>query len=217
MEQRKPTKAQIEKRIQNAVVFVPRDKETKSIYFNDKGLRLTTTKDTAVIETAYHRHVFESITSSGFSRPFLYTKRFIEIALDNDCKTDKGYSYTKLFDVLKEKDDKNEFNMATYYDWWLLIIFNNLYSISEDEMGSWLVYFKYMQSIVVNSIIIDEHKDDLTNKMFYDKFKETLDEFIKYVDERIIIPKKTDEELVKESVEALKKIEINNEYGKQND
>ncbi len=214
MEQRKPTKAQIEKRIQNAVVFVPRDKETKSIYFSDKGLRLTVTEDTAIIETAYHRHIFESITTAGYSRPFLYTKRFIEIALDNDCKTDKGYSYSKLFDTLKGKEQKDEFNFATYYDWWLFIIFNNLYSISEDEVGSWMVYFKYMQAIVMNTIVFDEHKEDLTNKMFYDKFKETLDEFLKYVDERVIIHKKTDEELMKESAEALKETEIDNEYGK---
>ena len=57
-EQKKETKAQLERRIKQAVVFVEKDKDTKSVFFSDKGLRLTVTNDTAVVETGYHRHLF---------------------------------------------------------------------------------------------------------------------------------------------------------------
>ena len=38
MEQKKPTKAQIENRIKHAIVHVDRTKDTKNVYFDDKGL-----------------------------------------------------------------------------------------------------------------------------------------------------------------------------------
>ena len=41
MEQKKkPTNAQLQKRIENAIVFVPKTKDTISIFFSDKGVRL---------------------------------------------------------------------------------------------------------------------------------------------------------------------------------
>ena len=110
MEQKKtkPTNAQLQKRIENAIVFVPKTKDTVSVFFSDKGVRLIADNNGCVIETNYHRHVYSNITSAGVSRPYLYTKRTIEIANENleAIKTESGYSYQRLVDVLKEKEDK---------------------------------------------------------------------------------------------------------------
>ena len=134
MKQKKPTNAQLQKRIENAIVFVPKTKDTISIFFSDKGVRLVADADGCVIETNYHRHVYSNITSAGVSRPYLYTKRIIEIANGNldAIKTESGYSFQKLLEGLKAKEDKSEYNIVTYYEWWLMIIFDGLYSISED-------------------------------------------------------------------------------------
>ena len=83
--QKKVTKGDLEKRIQSAIVLVPKDRETKSVYFDDKGLRLTVTDDYAVVTTGAHQHVFSKITVYGISRPYLFTQRFVDIALTNDC------------------------------------------------------------------------------------------------------------------------------------
>ena len=110
MEQKKKlTNAQLQKRIENAIVFVPKTKDTISIFFSDKGVRLVADSDGCVIETNYHRHVYSNITSAGVSRPYLYTKRIIEIANENleTIKTESGYSYQRLRDVLKEKEDRD--------------------------------------------------------------------------------------------------------------
>ena len=201
---KKPTNAQLQKRIANAIVFVDKTRDCQSIFFSDKGLRLTTTEDYAVIETGFHRHVFNSYTSAdGVSRPYLYTKRVIEIANENDCKTEDGYSYAKLMQVLKDKEDKSDYNIATYVDWWLFCIFAPLYSIGENEAQAFMVYMDYMHNIAKNAILFEEHKDGLTNKQFIDQWIEKIREFTNGIDERQIFVPKSDEDIVRENIEAM--------------
>lgn len=214
-ESRKPTNAQLQRKIDNAYVFVPKDKDSQSIFFDDKGVRITVTLDYALVETGGHTHVFRQIVGSSISRPYIYLKRFVECALDNiasiEVKDDKGNvvgrSYAKLFEALKAKEDKAEYNVATFVDWWLFIIFNNLYSIDETMFGTWIVYFKYLCAIASNSIILDEHKEDLTNKMFLERFKVLLDEFTENVKEEVIIKALSDEERLKQELEAIEQTE----------
>ena len=210
MEQKKKlTNAQLQKRIENAIVFVPKTKDTVSVFFSDKGVRLVADNDGCVIETNYHRHVFSNITAAGVSRPYLYTKRVIEIVNANlkDIEVGGGYSYQRLLDVLKAKEDKTEYNIVTYYEWWLMVIFDGLYSIGESEIESFLVYFKYIGIIATNSILLDEHKEDMTNKQFIQKVFDNIKEFTDNLTENILFPKKTDKELIEEEIEAIAQTE----------
>lgn len=206
-EQKKATKAQLQKRIANALIHVDKTKETQTIFFDDKGLRLTTTEDFAIIETCYHRHLFNNFTSEGISRPFLYTKRIIEIANENDCKVGDGYSYQRLMDVLKDKEDKSDYNIATYIDWWLMNVFAPLYSIGENEAQAFMVYLDYMHNIAKNSILFEEHKDGLTNKQFIDKYIDLIRDFTKGIDERQVFVAKSDEDVMRENIEAMQQDE----------
>ena len=223
-EQKKTTKAQLEKRIANALIHVDKTKETQTIFFDDKGLRLSVTEDYCIIETGFHRHVYNNYTSDGISRPWLYTKRIIEIANENDCKVGDGYSYQRLMQVLKDKEDKSDYNIATYYDWWLFIIFNNLYAIAENEASYWLVFFKYVQALATNTILFEEHKDGLTNKQFIDKYIDLIRDFTKGIDERQVFVAKSDEDVMRENIEAMQQDEndkilqeqIQNETAKEN-
>ena len=213
MKEKDLSKGQLESRLRNALVFVPKDKDYKGVYFDDKGLRLEVTNDFAVITTGFHRHVFNSITAQGISRPYLYTQRFIEIALSNDClvKDEKGNitrSYNKLMSVLKEKEDKTEFNVCWYTDLWFNVIFHNLYGIGETEAESFLVYESYLHNLARNKIILSEKTEDITNKMFIEQIGKELMEFTKDVDEHVVFPKKTDEERKKEEIDALGEIAV---------
>ena len=212
MEQKKKlTNAQLQKRIENAIVFVPKTKDTISIFFSDKGVRLVADADGCVIETNYHRHVYSNITSAGVSRPYLYTKRIIEIAnetaITKRIKTESGYSYQRLLDVLKEKEDKSEYNIVVYFDWWLMVIFDGLYSIGESEIESFLVYFKYVGIIATNSILLDEHKENMTNKQFVEKFISLVKEYTGDIDERVLFKALTDEERMKQEIDAITQTE----------
>jgi len=219
MEQKKPTNAQLQKRIANALIHIDKTKETESIFFSDKGLRLTVNEDYVIIATGFHRHVFNNFTSSGISRPYLYTKRVIEIVNENlkDIEVDGGYSFQKLLEVLKAKEDKSECNIVTYYEWWCSVIFDGLYSISEDEVGSWLVYFKYINILATNSILLEEHKEDVTNKQFVEQFISRIKEFTDNVDERVLFHALSDEERMKQEMEAVMATEQENAMEAQTD
>jgi vacuolar-type H+-ATPase catalytic subunit A/Vma1 len=98
-------------------------------------------------------------------------------------------------------------NIVVYFDWWLMVIFDGLYSIGESEIESFLVYFKYIGIIATNSILLDEHKEDMTNKQFIQKFFDNIKDFTDNLTENILFPKKTDDERIKEEVEAIAQTE----------
>ena len=220
MEQKKKlTNAQMQKRIENAIVFVPKTKDTVSIFFSDKGVRLVADNDGCVIETNYHRHVYSNITSAGMSRPYLYTKRVIEIANDNldAIKTESGYSFQKLIEVLKAKEDRMEYDIVTYYDWFLFNVFQPLYGIGETEIESFLVYEDYIHNIARNTILLSERTEGMTDKQFIQKVFDNMKEFTDNLSGNIIFPKKTDEERVQEEIEAIQQTEQEQAMGAQTD
>lgn len=205
MEQKKPTNAQLQKRIANALIHIDKTKDTESIFFSDKGLRLTTNEDVAIIATGFHRHVFNNFTSSGISRPYLYTKRVIEIANENlkDIEVDGGYSFQRLLEVLKAKEDKSEYNIVTYYDWFVFNCFQPLYSIGESEVESFLVYEMYLHNIARQAVLLSEKKEDMTNKQFFDEVIKNMQAFVEGIEERVIFHKMSDKEMAQANIEAL--------------
>ena len=212
MEQKKtkPTNAQLQRRIANAVVHIDKDKSYQSVYWSDKGLRLETTDEYCVISTGFHRHIFNNFTSSGVSRPYLYTKRVIEIANENlkDIEVDGGYSFQRLLEVLKAKEDKSDYNIVTYFSWYLYNIFSPLYSIGESEIESFLVYEEYVHGIARQSVLLSEKNEDVTNKCFIEKVISNIKDFTADIDERILFHKKTDEEVMQENIQSIQQEEL---------
>lgn len=207
-EKKKPTAAQMERRLKNALIHVDLTKNTRSIYFSDKGLRLIDSDDEVLIQTGFHTHVFSKLTNAGYSRPCLYVARFVDIALENDCKTEDGYSYSKLFEVLKAKEDQNEFNIATYVDWWLSIIFAPLYAIDENAASQFNVYYKYLSHIATQHIFLSEHKDGMTNKQFVEEHDKLMKQFLENMQENQMFVPLSDEERMKQEIEAMQEQEV---------
>ena len=206
----KLTNGQLLKRLKNAVVHIDKDKSYQSVYWSDKGLRLETTDEYCVISTGFHRHIFNAFNSAqGVSRPYLYTKRVVEIANENldAIKTDDGYSFQKLLDVLKEKEDHSDYNIVTYTDWWIFNCFQPLYSIGENEVESFLVYEMYLHNIARNAVLLSEKKEDMTNRQFFDAIIKNMQEFVEGMEEQVVFHKKTDEEMMKENIEAIQQNE----------
>lgn len=150
-----------------------------------------------------------TLRQQGISRPYLYTKRIIEIANENlkDIEVDGGYSYYRLLEVLKAKEDKSEYNIVTYYEWFLHNLFNPQFGIAEDEVSSFLVYEDYIHNIAKNSVLLSEHKEDVTNKQFIDGVIANIREFTDGLEESVLLHKKSDEEVVRENMEAVQEQE----------
>ena len=213
MDEKKQTAAQMERRLNNALIHVDLTKNTRSIYFSDKGLRLTDTDEHVLIQTGFHSHVFSKLTNAGYSRPCLYVARFIDIALSNEeyveeSKKEFGYSYERLFEVLKAKEDKTEFNIATYVDWWLSIIFAPLYAIDENAASQFNVYYKYLSHIATQHIFLSEHKDGMTNKQFIEEHDKLMKELVGNITEQQIFVPLSDEERMKQEMEAMQEQEV---------
>lgn len=215
MEQKKPTKAELERRINNSLVFVPKDKDYKCVYFSDKGLKLEVTQDHTIISTNYHKHIFDNITSTGISNPYIYTRRFIELAEENDCavKDDNGnvigYSYAKLINGLKENESKtNEYLIAAFCDLWFFNIFSPLYTIGNNAAASFNVYLDYISNIARTSLFLDEHTDGLTNKQFLSKFIDKVADMTSDIVEQVVFEPMSDEQMVEETMKSLQEKEL---------
>lgn len=217
--ERKPSKKQLESRIENAVLFVPKDKEYKSVRFSDRGLTLEKTKDFCVISTNFHSHVFHALTSNGISAPYTFTSVVIDIAIENkdkmevfdDKKNVVGYSFDKLLDYLESNGKDNEsinakFNILKLYNWWLMAIFGGLYAIGETERDAWNVFFQYILCVANCHILLDEHKEDVSSQEYVDKFCGLIKSFTKDLKDHVAIPKLTDEERLDGELKALEDI-----------
>lgn len=200
MQEKKVTKAQLEKKIANAVLFVEKTKETKSVYFSDKGMRLIVNDEVAIIETGHHRHVFSMLAQTEVSKPYLYTKRVVELALENDCtvKNESGeqfYSFARLLEVLKEKDE-SLYNIAYFFQMWVQCIFFPLYMIGESEVEAFTVYLDFVSIIARNSIMLEEKNDSLSSKQFVEKYVENIKAYTATLQDVEIFKKMSDEEFV---------------------
>ena len=210
---KKPTNAQLQRRIDNAVIHIDKTKDTKSVFFDDKLLRLTYNDEYAVVGTMFHRHVFDAVSNSGLSRPYVYVRRLVEIALENDCTTKDSNgnmtrSYAKLSKVLHEKEDRREYNVFRYVDWFLFNIYHPLYLIGEDSIMTFMTYFEYLHSIAVNKIFLDGHKDGMTNKQFIGEYMKILGEFVENDAEQAIFAAVSDDERIQQETEALTEQEV---------
>lgn len=219
-QEKKPTAAQMERRLRNAILHIDKTRETQHIYFDDKGLGLTVNEDVAIIATGAHRHVFDAVTASGISRPYIYTKRLVEIALENDCtiRDEQGnvsHSYVKLFSLLKDKDDKTEYNLCWFIDLWLNNIFAQLYTIDESEISAFTVYEAYLHHIARQQVLFAEHAQDMTNIQFFNALIAHERKYMEGVEEHVIIHKKTDEENAKEEITALQETMIEQNLRKE--
>jgi hypothetical protein len=108
-----------------------------------------------------------------------------------------------LLDVLNEKEDKSEYNIVTYFSWFLQNLHSPQYGIAEDEVSSFLVYEDYIHNIAKNSVLLSEHEEDMTNKQFINKVIANIKEFTDNLEESVLLHKMTDEELAQANIEAL--------------
>jgi hypothetical protein len=152
----------------------------------------------------------------------MYAEHFVDIALNNDCKVKdaKGetvYSYSKLFELLKAKEEKLEYNLAWYVDLWLMNIFSPLYSIAETEVASFMVYEEYLHNIARQVATLEEKTEDVTNLQFVDKVITLMKKYIEGISETVIFPKKTDEERMQQEIDALQQVAIEKDIMNESD
>lgn len=111
MEQKKNTRKEIQRRIDSALLFI--EKPELSTNFSDIGVKISITKNEALVETLFHSHVWKRIKGNDFSQPYLYLEEFLKIVNEHiheiENKNPKGeiyYSFRKLTELPSLKDSE---------------------------------------------------------------------------------------------------------------
>ena len=137
MEQKKPTKKQLEKKLNEATVFV--DKAEKSIYLTDIGVGIYITKFQTVLSTNFHRHVWENINSVGYSGVYRFLNSFVDICLNNlgditykDKNNNIYYCFGKLTEI--PNFTAEEVSIVRQFNMFNCTIHDGIYSVGNEDI-----------------------------------------------------------------------------------
>ena len=188
MEQKKPTKKQLEKKLREATVFV--DKAEKSIYLADIGVGIYISKFETVLSTNFHRHVWENINSVGYSGVFMYLNSFLDIVLtkldeikDKNTKGELYYSFGKLKGCSLTE---NERVIVSKVEMFIYSVNDGLYSIgSENDQIGIMLYLDYLYTMSKatliselpdEDILVNTFVKDLTSRIFTNSLQISFDD-----------------------------------------
>lgn len=177
MEQKKATRAQLQKKIDNAQIFI--EKSQKSIYFGDIGIGIYICKDEVIARTNFHSHIWEKITSSNFSSPCIFLEQLVNIAnehiKDIEDKNPKGeiyYSFGKLKSI--NTLTTAEKNLIMLVEYFLYTINEPVFSIGADELSVTKLLMNYILFLAKSQIILDANEGDIIQNDLYNNLISSL-------------------------------------------
>lgn len=165
MEQKKATRAELEKRIKNAQLIIDKGKNYKAFYFADRGIGIYICKDYVVSTTNFHQHVWNRINSAGYNSTCLILESLVDIAnahaeeiQDKNEKDEIYYSLDKLriLDTLTE----TEKIIIQMVEKWLYLINDSIHSLSNNPIlygSNNIKYFTW--HALQNAFVNNENKD----------------------------------------------------------
>lgn len=165
MEQKKATRAQLEKKIKNAQVFI--GKAEKSIYFGDRGIGIYICKDEVLLKTNFHTHIWEKIISSNFSAPCMYLEQLVNIAhehikdiTEKNTVGDIYYSFSKLTEIPNlSLAERGIVKMVVYF---IYTVNESIFSIGNDKLSITKLLMDYILFTAKNEVYFngrDNNKD----------------------------------------------------------
>lgn len=215
MEKKKMTNAQLEKRLRNAVLHIDRTKDTKQVFFDDRGLRVVVNEDWACIGCGNYTITFRVITPSGISTQYTFLKRFLDVALANesrytikDAKGNPFRSYALFIKTLEKEhadgnDPENDYLWLWYVDKWIFNYECQLASLGESPAQSFATYEQYMHNAACSHVFLSEKTEDMTNHQYVANVIAKLQQYMEGVSENIIFAAQTDDEKAQAEIAAL--------------
>lgn len=199
MKEKKQSKAQLEKRINNAFLMVDKGNEFKSIYFADRGIGIYICKDYISMSSDFHQHLWRKILGYGFNKPCLYLEMLVDTAnkyiteiTDKNDKDEIYYSFAKLMKL--ESTTSNEKVLIQMVDRWIYLVNESIYSISNDPIDLASNIIKYISFHARNNALLNSTKEKGATK------NELFDLYIQYIADLIngsdVPIEKTDESLI---------------------
>lgn len=196
MEEKKITKAQLEKRINNAQLIVDKGNAYKAIYFADRGIGIYICKDYVIASTNFHQHVWNKVIGAGYNKPCLYLEEMVDIANahineigDKNNKGELFYSLTKLQSLSSLTEEERI--LIILVERFLYVLNDAPYAIGNEQQDITNLMVQYLCWLTKASVFMEERTDDMIRNDFYNKFISLL----RYMTLEADIDKNTDDEL----------------------
>lgn len=173
---KKQSKAQLEKKIADAIVMVPKE-HAKTIHLEDRGITFTVTDDYTVISTNYNRSVFTNFTSEGLSVVYYQVNMFIDTlnkykAL-GEVKDDKGNVTGFRFDELMSNKDKIEevdLSFLNRIDQWSMVLTEPMFALNPTHVSSMSLHTMWVSFLSKSNILLESGNDDVEYYDYFTKF-----------------------------------------------
>jgi len=179
MEEKKITKAQLEKRIKNAQLIVDKGSAYKAIYFADRGIGIYICKDYVIVSSNFHQHVWNKVIGTGYNKPCLYLEQMVDIAnahideiSDKNPKDEVFYSLTKLMSISSLSNDEKL--LLTLVERYIYVINDGIYCIGNEPQDITNLMLQYLCWLAKSNIFVGDRDEDILRNEFYNKFISTL-------------------------------------------
>ena len=112
--EKKPTNAQLQRRIDNAIIHMERTKDTREVYFDDRNIRVIVNEDMALLSNGVYSTTFQRYFFGGESNQYACLALLVDCAtkyepkiITQDKKGNKFRSFALLSKVMQEKNDND--------------------------------------------------------------------------------------------------------------
>lgn len=208
MEKKKPTNAQLQKRISKAVIHIDRTKDTKEVFFDDRGIRIVISDGRAIISQLSFMMAFDEIVSGGYSRNYMVLNRIAEMVDDYDCietneKGEKSVSFWKLYDSVKNSTKEGheaDNGIITMFIIWFGVMQSSMFLLSERSDYTFALGTQYAMNGIISGSISKFYEKDMTNKELLSEIAKEFDNYRKGVEEEFVVMKKETEEDRKQAI-----------------
>ena len=209
MEQKKKlTNAQLQKRISRAIVHIDRTKDTKEVFFDDRGIRIVISDERAIISQLSFMMTFNEIVSGGYSRNYMVLNRIVEMVDEYDCvvvneKGEKSVSFWKLYDSVKNSTKEwheADNGIITKFIIWFGVMQSSMFMLSERTDFTFALGTQYAMNSIISGSISKFYEKDMTNKELLSEIAKEFDAYRNGVEEEFVVMKKESEEDRKQAI-----------------
>ena len=215
MQEKKPTNAQLQKRLKNALLHVDRTKAYRAVMFADRNIKIEIEEDVAIISRLSYRMCFEKVVAGGYSRIYLILANVVDMAQRYDCikdsvKDGKFTSYWKLWDAVREKEtQQGDLGVLTIFSVWFDVLQSTLFLCPEKADETFALNTIYVLNTYVHGVLAKPYDKDMTNKELMVEISKMVNQYIEEMgDEYIALHKETKEEHEQAVAEALAEEQI---------
>lgn len=213
---KKPTNAQLQRRIDTSIIHMDRTKDTMEVFFDDRNIRVVVNEDVALLENGIYATMFRRYYFGGESNQYLCLASLVECAkkyddkiIVNNKKGEKIRSFALLVKAMEESNDDG-YTWIKVLEWFIYNFEANIALAPRENFTNavfYNLYEKFAHSAASLEQFSKEHKDGMTNKEY---FKSIADKLIAIADEMTetkMFDAISDDEMAKMEIDAMQKNE----------